>query len=130
MIARLAAVLCALSLLAAPAALAQSDAFGPLPPPAPEQTPQPTPPPGSGADDGDVSRELLFGVGGALLAVFVVIGMVITRDARRTVPQDGRSSARLREEGPHRHERAAKRKARQKGRAQRKARRTTRRRAR
>ena len=128
---RLAAVLTVLALAVPAGALAQENPFGPLPPPAPEPTPQPVNPADTVDDGGDVSREMLFGVGGALLVVFLAIGWFITRDARRTLPEDRRrDEPRLREEGPHRYERKAKQKARQKGRQQRKARKTTRRRAR
>ena len=130
MTARLAALLTALALLVPATAAAQNDAFGPLPPPPPEPTPQPTADPRLAGDDGDVSRTMLFTIGGALLLVFVGIGYVITRDARATLPADRRGPAQQRDQGPHRHELQAKAKARAKGRQQRKARKTTRRRTR
>jgi len=126
-IARLAAMLCALSLLAPAAALAQGDSFGPLPPPRQEPTPEPTVSPSAPGDDGDVSRELLFVIGGGLLLIFAAITWTITRDARRALPEDARKPQALREEGPHRHRRDAKAKARAKARAQRRARKAARR---
>jgi len=86
---RLTVLLVLLALLApAGPALAQSDPFGPLPQSAP--TPAPTPKP---ADDGlgeDVGRATLYSVAGALALVFVVIGVMIARDARRSLPGEGR----------------------------------------
>jgi hypothetical protein len=127
--ARIAALLALLALALPPAALGQGDPFSPVPPPARSPTPQPAPQPDVAAEDDDVGRSLLFVVAAGLLVVFVVIGVVITRDARRTLPESSRTQG-LREEGPHRHSRDAKAKARRKGRAQRKARRATRRKAR
>ena len=74
----------------------------------------------------DTDRTLLFAIGGGLLALFLVIGYVITRDARQSLPEDERRAAadsRLREEGPHRHAKQTKAKARAKAKAQRAARR-------
>jgi hypothetical protein len=120
-----------LALVAPAGALAQGDPFAPLPPPAPEPTPQPPPDQGTVAEEAsDVTRTVLFLVGGALLIVFIAIGFVITRDARRSLPESARPTDGLREEGPHKHSRQAKAKARKKGRAQRKARRVSRRKAR
>jgi hypothetical protein len=124
---RIAALLAALVLLAPAVAVAQDDAFGPLPPPAPEPTPQPTASPGLTTDDSDISRELLFLIGGGLLIIFTAITVTITRDARRALPEDARKPEQLREQGPHKHSRDAKAKARAKTRAQRKARRAARR---
>ena len=59
-----------------------------------------------------------------VLALFVVIGTVIVRDARRNVPED-QLRRRQRDQGPHKHERQAKAKARAKGRAARRARKKT-----
>jgi hypothetical protein len=126
---RIAALLALLALVLPSAALAQ-DPFNPLPPPARSPTPQPAPQPDAVAEEDDVGRSLLFIVAAGLLVVFVVIGVVITRDARRTLPDSARTAQGLREEGPHKHSRDAKAKARRKGRAQRKARRATRRKAR
>ena len=62
-----------------------------------------------------------------VLILFVVIARVITRDARQTLREAGRSEApQLRDEGPHKHKRQAKAKARAKGKAQRQARRQNR----
>jgi hypothetical protein len=130
---RLAALLTVLFLtLPAPAALAQTGggggggAFGPLPPAAPEETATPTPDPSIEAQQG-TDRTLLYLIGGGLVVLFVVIGRVITRDARRTLRDEGRSvDAQLRDEGPHRHARQSKAKARAKTKAQRRARRQNR----
>jgi hypothetical protein len=131
---RLAALLTVLFLtLPAPAALAQTGgggggggAFGPLPPAAPEETATPTPDPSIEAQQG-TDRTLLYLIGGGLVVLFVVIGRVITRDARRTLHEEGRSvDSQLRDEGPHRHARQSKAKARAKTKAQRRARRQNR----
>jgi hypothetical protein len=134
---RLAALLTVLFLtLPAPAALAQTGggggggggggAFGPLPPAAPEETATPTPDPSIEAQQG-TDRTLLYLIGGGLVVLFVVIGRVITRDARRTLREEGRSvDSQLRDEGPHRHARQSKAKARAKTKAQRRARRQNR----
>jgi hypothetical protein len=127
--ARLATLLALLVLLVPASALAQETPFGPLPPGPPEATPQPTATPSLTGDEG-VSRELLLGIGAGLLLVFLVIGFVIVRDARDTLPEDRRAAEQQpRDAGPHRHERQAKAKARKKGREQRAARKTARRRA-
>jgi hypothetical protein len=124
---RLAALLTVLLLaVPAPAALAQTDggggAFGPLPPAAPEPTATPTPDSSVEAQE-DTDRTLLFAIGGALVVLFVVIGRVITRDARKALHEQGRDEGpKLREQGPHRHARQAKAKARAKTKAQRRAR--------
>jgi hypothetical protein len=116
--------------LPASAALAQTDggggAFGPLPPAAPAETPSPTPDPSVEAQE-STDRTLLFAIGGVLLVLFVVIGRVITRDARHTLHEQGRDAApQQRDQGPHRHARQAKAKARAKTKAQRRARRQNR----
>lgn len=135
---RLAALLTLLALLVAvPAAAAQTQdppqggggAFGPLPQPAPEQTPVPTRAP-TIEEQSDTDRTLMFAIGGGLLILFVVIGYVITRDAREHLPEVERRAAaggaRLRDEGPHRRGRQSKAKARAKTKAQRAARRQNR----
>jgi hypothetical protein len=121
-------LLCLLTLLVALAvpasALAQGDAFAPLPP---ADTPVPTVAPSNNTstqDDGGVGRSTLLLIGGGLVLLFAVIATVITRDARSHVPEDQLRN-RLREEGPHKHKRQAKAKARAKGRAQRQARKKT-----
>ena len=126
------AVLLTVLLLAVPAsvALAQTDggggAFGPLPPAAPAETATPTPDPAVEAQQG-TDRTLLFLIGGGLVVLFVVIARVITRDARQTLHEEGRSTdPKLRDEGPHRHARQSKAKARAKTKAQRRARRQNR----
>jgi hypothetical protein len=115
-------VLAGLAAGAAPALAQDGDPFNPLPPAPPTATPAPR----DTAAEEDVGRKTLYAIGGALLVSFVAIGWWISRDARRALPPDHRPSERLREEGPHRHERRAKAKARQKGRAQREARRKSR----
>jgi hypothetical protein len=115
--------------IAAPAALAQQQpggAFGPLPQAPPAETPTPTPPPSVEAQQ-DTDRTLLYAIGAGLLVLFVIIARVITRDARKTLHDAGRSDApKLRDQGPHRHARQSKAKARAKTRAQRRARRQNR----
>ena len=103
------------------------DAFGPLPQPTPAPAPTVEAPPSVEAQK-ETDRTLLFGIGGALVLVFVVIGRFITRDARRTLGStDGaRAAPQLRDQGPHRHARQSKSKARAKAKAQRAARRQNR----
>ena len=80
-----------LASLAGPAgALAQGDPFGPLPPPGGQQaTPEPTPTPDVTGQQ-TVSRTLLLGIAGAVLAIFVGIGVYISRDARRNLTDEDR----------------------------------------
>jgi hypothetical protein len=132
---RLAALITLLALLAAaPAAVAQTDpsqgggggAFSPLPQPAPEETPVPTRVP-TVEEQSNTDRTLLFAIGGGLLVLFLVIGYVITRDARTNLPEVERRAAadgpKLREDGAHRRPRESKAKARARTKAQRAARR-------
>ena len=131
---RLAAILTLLTLVvAAPVAAAQTQdpsqggggAFSPLPQPAPEETPVPTPT-STFEEESNTDRTLLFAIGGGLLALFLVIGYVITRDAREHLPEAERraaAGAQLREQGPHRHAKQSKAKARARTKAQRAARR-------
>jgi hypothetical protein len=117
---RIALITTVLALVLAAPAGAQSGPFGPLPPaePTPVATETPT-----SLDNGETSVGTIFLIGGALLAGFGVIGWFIMRDARRSLPSDERSSGRrLREEGPHKHQKHAKEKARAKTRAQKQAR--------
>ena len=104
--------------VAAPAA-AQGGAFGPLPPA--EATPTPTVASAT-TDDGKTGRNILFIVGGALIIGFGVMGWLIMRDARAAAPEAEFAGARLRDEGPHKHQKQAKAKARAKTRAQKQAR--------
>jgi hypothetical protein len=124
--------LLALLVLAAPTsvALAQTQSpgspFGPLPQAPPAETPTPTPPPSVQAQQ-DTDRTLLYAIGAGLLVLFVIIARVITRDARHTLREQGRSdSSKPRDQGPHKHARQSKAKARAKTRAQRRARRQNR----
>jgi hypothetical protein len=122
-------VLLALLALAvpAPAAFAQADPFSPLPPaqtPTPEVTAAPV---DTNPNDDGVSRETLAVILGAVIILFIAIGVFITRDARRSLPEGlRRDDPRLREEGPHRRPKQAKSKARAKTRAQKRARRANR----
>jgi hypothetical protein len=105
--------------LAAPAG-AQSGAFGPLPPAAP--TPTPTVQAVTTSTDDNTGRNVLFAIGGALILGFGAMGWFIMRDARSALPQAEFAGPRLRDEGPHKHQKQAKAKARQKTRAQKQAR--------
>ena len=117
--------------VSAPAAFAQqggggSGAFGPLPPATPAETPTPTPDPTIEAQQ-ETDRTLLYIIGGGLVILFIVIGRVITRDARHALREQGKGDApKLRDEGPHRHAKQTKAKARAKTKAQRRARRANR----
>jgi hypothetical protein len=85
-------LLCATFLLApAPAVLAQSSPFGPLPqaPPAPTPTPDDNT---SNVLGQDVGRGTLYAIAGGFLIIFVAIGWFISRDARRTLPADRRDA--------------------------------------
>jgi hypothetical protein len=134
MVRRTIALALLLVLLAAPAAaLGQTTqqqqpggAFGPLPQSAP--TAAPTPEPSNDSITSDLGgRETLYVIGAALLISFFAIGVFISRDARRSLPEGHRpDSRRLREEGPHKHKRQAKARARERGKAQKAARRKNR----
>jgi len=115
------------ALLAPAAAFAQGGAFGPLPPSAPAETPTPD------ADDSNSltsdlgGRQTLLIIGGLLLVGFVGIGVFISRDARRALPERHRADGRrLRDEGPHKHKQQAKARARARTKAQKEARRRNR----
>jgi hypothetical protein len=115
----------AVALTPAVAGAQTNDPFGPLPQAAtPTPTPVPTATPTAQSQQ-DTDRRLLFGIGAALLILFLVIGRVILRDAREHLPESERRAAagRLREEGPHKHSKKAKQKSRAKTKAQRAARR-------
>jgi hypothetical protein len=128
---RLVALLTALLLLApaAPALAQDGNPFNPLPPAQP--TPAPTVEPVDDPNDDVITRDTLYVIGAALLVSFFVIGWLISRDARRSLPADRRDELERARAGgpdarPHRHERQAKAKARAKGRAQRQARKAAR----
>ena len=121
-IALLAALVIALG--AVPAAAQDGNPFNGLPEPAP--TVVPTPEPVESADD-ETGRDTLYVIAGVLLVAFVAIGTWIARDARRSLPKGLAGEDRLREQGPHRHERQAKARARAKGRQARAARKRSRR---
>jgi hypothetical protein len=121
---RLLCVLTVVLALALPtSALAQSDVFGPVPA-APTDTPAPAATPTTAVQQDNTSSRTVLLIGGGLVALFLVIGTVIVRDARRNVPED-QLRQRQRDQGPHKHERQAKAKARAKGRAARRARKKT-----
>jgi hypothetical protein len=133
MVRRTLAIALLLALLAAPSALAQTSqqqqqsggAFGPLPQAAPSATP--TPQKSNDSLNSNLGgNQTLFIIGGALLVLFIAIGVFISRDARNALPESHRPGARLRDEGPHKHKREAKARARQRGRAQKAARRKNR----
>lgn len=110
-------------LLPVPAAVAQSNPFGPLPPanPVEQPTPEDTTPK---VDDGKVSKKTLLAVGLGVILVFGGIGFAITRDARRSLTEDDRAALdRDPGEVSRKKSQQAKAKARQKVKAQRKARR-------
>ena len=120
-------VVCALP---APAALAQGNPFGPLPPPpAPTATPAPVEAP---EEQSETSRTLLLGIAGGVAVIFLLIGIYITRDARSHLDEDDRRS--LEGERVHteteskRRSEDLKRKARAKTKAQKRARKVQRRR--
>ena len=103
-----------------------SGAFGPLPPATPAETPTPTPDPSVEAQE-QTDRTLLFVIGGGLVILFIVIGRVITRDAKHALHETGAGDEpKQRDQGPHKHAKQAKAKARAKTKAQRRARRANR----
>jgi hypothetical protein len=116
------------ALLVPSAASAQGGgAFGPLPQAAPAPTATPTADKSNNSLTSDLGgRTTLYVIAGGLLIAFVAIGVFISRDARRSLPEGHRPGSVLREEGPHKHKREAKAKARQRGRAQKAARRRNR----
>jgi hypothetical protein len=116
---RIALITTLLTLALAAPATAQTGPFGPLPPA--EATPTATVET-SQQDAGTTGRNVLFIIGGALIVGFGVMGYLIMRDARRGLPQAELAGPRLREEGPHKHQKQAKAKARAKTRAQKQAR--------
>jgi hypothetical protein len=134
MVRRTLAIVFLLGLLAAPsAALAQGTtqqpggAFGPLPQAAPTAAPTATPEKSNNSLSSDLGgTTTLFVIGGAILLAFIAIGVFISRDARRALPEHHRPGTRLRDEGPHKHKRQAKAKARARAKAQREARRRNR----
>ena len=118
-------LLCLALLVPAAPALAQNDAFGPLPQAAPTETPTPETDDTSSVLGQDVGRTTLYLIAGGLLVAFVFIGWWISRDARRTLPQHMVSdeAARRRNDPHERHRRQReKERARKKTRAQKQAR--------
>ena len=104
--------------LATPAA-AQQNPFGPLPS---AETPTPTATPASSSDDNTTGRNVLFGIGAALILGFGVMGFLIMRDARKAVPDEELSHQVHRDEAWHQRQKQAKIKARKRTRAQKQAR--------
>jgi hypothetical protein len=104
--------------IAAPAG-AQGNAFGPLPQAAPTVTPTPTP---VSSDDNETGRNVLFGIGAALILGFGIMGYLIMRDARKAVPDEELSHQVHRDEAVHARQKQAKAKARKRTRAQKQAR--------
>jgi hypothetical protein len=101
--------------------------FGPLPQAAPAEAPTAAPPKSNDSLSQDLGgNKTLFIITGALLVAFIGIGVFISRDARRALPEGHRPGDRLREEGPHKHKREAKARARERGKAQKAARRRNR----
>ena len=129
-----------LALLAPSAALAQENEQPPAPTSQPTQPfqplppAQPTPAPTAESEDdgGFLDSEIsgsatLYVIAAALLVAFIFIGMFISRDAKRSLPKAHRADGRrLREEGPHKHQRDTKAKSRARGKAQKAARRRNR----
>jgi hypothetical protein len=117
----------ALLVLAPAAARAQDSPFGPLPAaPTPVATATPTPTVSSSTGSGSTGTRTLLLIGGGLLVSFLALAYFIARDARRSLPEDKRPTAALREEQAHKHKRQAKARARAKTRAQKAARRRNR----
>ena len=117
------------ALLLPAAAHAQSNPFGPLPQ-APQATPAPASTPRNVADQSPISKTTLLLIGIGVLAVFVFIGVTITRDARSSLTDEDRRALERREaqkaEAQRKQRETAKTRARQKGRAQRNARKVNR----
>jgi hypothetical protein len=85
-------LLCATFLLApAPAAVAQTSPFGPLPDAAPAATPTPDDDTSSVLGQ-DVGRSTLYAIAGGFLIAFIAIGWFISRDARQTLPAERRNA--------------------------------------
>ena len=105
--------------IAAPAGAQGGGAFGPLPPAEPTPTATATP---ITSDSNETGRNVLFAIGGALIIGFAVMGYLIMRDARKTVPEVELSHQVNRDEALHRRQKQAKVKARQRTRAQKRAR--------
>ena len=98
---------------------AQQNPFGPLPPA--EATPTATATPVSSSND-ETGRNVLFGIGGALIIGFAIMGYLIMRDARKAVPDVELSHQVHRDEALHKRQQQSKAKARKRTRAQKQAR--------
>lgn len=124
----LVAVLVALTLAVLPASAAAHQNQFDLPPAQSTPEPGPTPEPIE-TDDGSVGTTTLYVIAGGLVVAFVLIGVWISRDARRALPADRRSGLRGSSDPiaeRTRPTRRAKARARAKGRAQKAARRRNR----
>jgi hypothetical protein len=87
-------LLCSAFLLApAPAALAQTSPFGPLPPANPAPTATPDDSNTSSVLGQDVGRLTLYLIAGGFVILFIGIGWWISRDARSTLPSRRRDTA-------------------------------------
>jgi len=76
-------LLASLLLTAAPASAQQDTPFGPVP----TETPEFDDPTG-----GDISRGTLYLIGAGVLVLVIGIGVMISRDARRSLPADEREA--------------------------------------
>jgi hypothetical protein len=98
--ARFAALVCALAVVAPASALAQGGAFEPIPPAPPPPPTTPTQPeqPGSTDDGLSSTQQLLIGLSG-----FILLGGIawaIMRDARGAAPSETRAGPAVAGEGP------------------------------
>jgi hypothetical protein len=98
---------------------AQQNPFGPLPS---ADTPVPTATPVSTSSDNETGSRTLFIIGGALILGFGIMGYLIMRDARNTVPEIELAHDIHREEAVHKRQKQDKAKARKRTRAQKHAR--------
>jgi hypothetical protein len=122
---RIALITTVLTLAFAAPALAQTDAFGPLPQAAPTAAPTAAATVDPAADN--TGRNTLFLIGGLLIVGFGVMGWFIMRDARAALPEEELAGlGRLRSAGPHAHKREAKARARKRAKLQKQARRKNR----
>ena len=104
-----------------------TDPFSPLPAPAPTAAPTTEQSSDDPLADDLGGTTTLYVIMGALLVVFIGVGMFISRDARRSMPKrTAAERSRQRDQGPHKHERRAKEKARERSKRQRAARRRNR----
>jgi hypothetical protein len=105
--------------IAAPAGAQGGGAFSPLPPADPIVTATPTV---AAASDDSTGKNTLFIIGGALIIGFAIMGYLIMRDARNTVPEIEIAHDIHREEAVHKRQKQDKARARKRTRAQKQAR--------